>query len=328
MAHYDLYKSLNLDSNASSADLVAELDSLLQQGKLDNLGGAEEIELAKKILGDEQKREQYDSRLADPSSPEITVANIRKLASNPSNNQNQSDSRGRGFNAQIPPEKIAAVKSTFNSAAAGATDRARDVQAEYKKSSRTAIIITAVAAFIAGGVIVGLVGSMLGGGGRLGASGVDYKGAEEFANSFLELRGEEETRDWIIENTDASNRNGMLDYLDISNDGRYTGMDSFFGENELTAGTPISLTEYFRSVDNSTQDFVEEYADEESVDEAASDLLSSSVLSAMTGSGDADIDPSNEYFLVPIIGDGEYGDSTLSVVKDDNKWILSNFSRG
>lgn len=349
MAHYNLYDSLNINSTTSSSDILSLLDSRIMEGKLDNLGGVEEIELAKQILGNEQKRAQYDSRLADPASPDITVGEIRELAAITSGaqssvkdnseagsqnglqgeNQRQSrrDARASGFNSPIHPERIAGVKSTFNSATAGATDRARDVQAEYKKSSRTAIIITAVSAFAAGGIIFGLVGSMLGGGsGSIGSSGIDYNGAEKFANSFLELRSADETREWIIQNTDASTRNSMLDKLRISDNGSYTGMDAYFGANDLVSGRPVSMTEFFRSINDSAEAYVNDYAESGSGDDAASKLMADSPLSYMFGH--TDIDPEDQYFTIPIIGDKNFGEGSLSVVKDDDRWVLNEFSRG
>lgn len=340
MAHYNLYDSLNLETSSSSEEIASELDVRIQEGNLDNLGGIEEVKLAKQILGDPEKRAKYDERLADASAPDITVDKIRELAAlssgaansnvhsgvqNGANAQGQGGARGRGFNSQISPEKIAAVKSSFNSAAAGASDRARDVQAEYKKSSRTAIVITAVGAFVAGGLIVGLAGSMLGGGG-VGSSGVDYNGAQKFADSFLELRQAEETREWVVENADASMRSGMLDRLGIANNGNYAGMDAYFGNTEIASGKPISMTEFVRSAHDSAGDFADEYSDS-GVDNAAQ-IMDDSALSSIFGGSSMNFDPDNQYFVVPIIGNGEYADGTLSVVKDGNDFVLHNFSFG
>src|SRR5699024_11383754 len=156
MAHYNLYDSLNLDINASSDDIVSILEKRIQEGNLDNLGGLEEVKLAKEILGNPEKRAKYDARLQDPSAPDITVDSIRDLAAI-ANAQGAGAPRNPGLNSLTSSEKLSAVKSTFNSAAAGASDRARSVQAEYRKSSRTSIALTAVGAIVDVGIIVGLV---------------------------------------------------------------------------------------------------------------------------------------------------------------------------
>lgn len=335
LSHYNLYESLNLDSSASSNEIVSVLDTRIQEGNLDNLGGIEEVKLAKQILGDSEKRAKYDDRLADPAAPEITVDTIRDLAalgagaSNAANAnaQHQDAQRARGFNSQISPERVAAVKDTFNSAAAGASERARDVQAEYKKSSRTAIIITAVAAFVVGGLIVGLVSSMFGGS-SVASGGGDYKGAEKFANSFLELRQPEETREWIIENADAADRSSMLSRLGIVEGSSYAGMDGYFGHNEMTAGKPIALTEFIRSAHDSVDSYAEEYGDSDSSGDNSPEILSEVSLGYLFGDESTELDPENEYFIVPIIGDSDYHEGTLSVVKNGNDWVLEAFSLG
>lgn len=80
MAHYDLYSSLGLDKSSSSESLAAELDRRLGEGTHTNPGGAEELKVARAILGDEQKRSMYNSRLDDPQAQEITISSLRDLA--------------------------------------------------------------------------------------------------------------------------------------------------------------------------------------------------------------------------------------------------------
>jgi len=320
MAHYNLYDSLNLDINSSSDDIVSILEKRIQEGNLDNLGGLEEVNLAKEILGNLEKRAKYDARLQDPTAPDITVDTIRDLAAT-ANTQGAGVPRTTGLNSPISSEKLSAVKNTFNSAAAGASDRARDVQAEYKKSSRTAIAITAVGAFVAGGIIVGIVGSMLGGSSS-SSGGADYKGAEKFANSFLELRDEEETREWIIKNANARDRNSMLESLSVDDGSAYTGMDGYFGNNELMAAKPISFTEYFRTLQQSADAYAEEFGDQEDNEEIINDLMPE-----FLGIDSDNVDPDKEYFMVPVIGDGEYGEGVLIIMKDGKNWVLNDFSR-
>lgn len=80
MAHYDLYSSLGLDKSSSSESLAAELDRRLGEGTHTNPGGEEELKVARAILGDEQKRSMYNSRLDDPQAQEITISSLRDLA--------------------------------------------------------------------------------------------------------------------------------------------------------------------------------------------------------------------------------------------------------
>ena len=338
MAHYNLYDSLKLDNNASSDDIVALLEKRIQEGELDNLGGLEEVNLAKKILGNPEKRAKYDARLQDPTAPDITVDSIRDLAAT-ANAQGAGAPRNPGLNSPTSSEKLSAVKSTFNSAAAGASDRARSVQAEYQKSSRTAIALTAVAALVAGGVIVGVVGSMLGGGssssggadekgiayGGTGYKESDYEGAENFANSFLNLRDEEETRDWIIKNTNARDRSSMLEELKIGDGSAYTGMDAYFGNNELVAGKPFSFTGMFRPLVQSVDAYAEEFGDQDTRDEIVEDITSD-IFDADGEELEFFLGLDGEYFIVPVIGDGEWGEGELIVRKDGENWVLIDFS--
>src|SRR5699024_11542345 len=98
MAHYNLYDSLKLDNNASSDDIVALLEKRIQEGELDNLGGLEEVNLAKKILGNPEKRAKYDARLQDPTAPDITVDSIRDLAAT-TNAQGAGDRKSTRLNS-------------------------------------------------------------------------------------------------------------------------------------------------------------------------------------------------------------------------------------
>ncbi|MDO4928279.1 MAG: hypothetical protein Q3976_04375 [Corynebacterium sp.] len=80
MAHYDLYKSIGLSRNASTQELNKQLIDMLQNPPLSNPGGADELTVALQVLGDEGKRRYYDEILADPSQPDIGIAQLRKIA--------------------------------------------------------------------------------------------------------------------------------------------------------------------------------------------------------------------------------------------------------
>lgn len=80
MAHYNLYESLGLPPNASTDELGARLDSMLSSGYAGNQGGRTELEIARKVLGDPDRRALYDQKLADPSAEPITVRDLRSLS--------------------------------------------------------------------------------------------------------------------------------------------------------------------------------------------------------------------------------------------------------
>ncbi|GAB3086231.1 hypothetical protein [Corynebacterium aquatimens] len=80
MAHYDLYNSLRLDRSKDTTALASEIDQRIATGQMDNEGGLEELQIARKILGDPGRRHLYDAKLSGPSDPEITVSELRSLA--------------------------------------------------------------------------------------------------------------------------------------------------------------------------------------------------------------------------------------------------------
>lgn len=84
MSHYNLYESLGLSRQASSEELAQKLDSRLsdlrKQGKEDSAPEVEEVATARRILGDSDLRRVHDSRLDDPSAPDIDIPALRELA--------------------------------------------------------------------------------------------------------------------------------------------------------------------------------------------------------------------------------------------------------
>lgn len=80
MGHYDLYRSIGLDPQASSSDLAAELARRLGENLPRNPGGADELQVARKILTDPQRRAFYDTVLADPNRPSLAVEGLRDIA--------------------------------------------------------------------------------------------------------------------------------------------------------------------------------------------------------------------------------------------------------
>lgn len=83
---YNLYESLKLDSAASTEELNANLSSQLSElrnaGISEYSGEFQEKLTALQVLGDEGRRREYDTLLADENAT-ITIATLRELASRP-----------------------------------------------------------------------------------------------------------------------------------------------------------------------------------------------------------------------------------------------------
>ncbi|MDN5724227.1 MAG: hypothetical protein L0H20_14760, partial [Corynebacterium sp.] len=80
MAHYDLYQSLGLDRQASTADLARDLDDRLSSAAPDDAGMIDQLTTARAILGDDTRRGLYDQRLDDPNAAEIDIDSLHELA--------------------------------------------------------------------------------------------------------------------------------------------------------------------------------------------------------------------------------------------------------
>lgn len=84
--HYNLYKSLDLDSNASAEELSTKLNGRLTElraaGTPEYSGQYQEAYTALQILGNEQRRAEYDAMLADDSA-DVTISSLRELAARP-----------------------------------------------------------------------------------------------------------------------------------------------------------------------------------------------------------------------------------------------------
>ena len=244
MAHYNLYETLGLDRNDSSANLRSALESRLEGGKFDNPGGEEEVKLAINVLGDEQKRGLYDSRLDDPSADDVDVAALRQLSelnlggANPSAGAGTSAVGGpaglgaagagaagvagaaAGAGQDQQPDQGAAIRDKFDnglasakqgfaSAREGATKQAHELGAEYKKSSKKAITVTAIAAAVGGLIVGGLLGGLLGGGG--GATLKDEGGAKDVAQAYIDADSKRAVEDWVDEYVSRDNREYFAD---------------------------------------------------------------------------------------------------------------------
>lgn len=218
MAHFDLYQSLGLSRQISSADLTAEIDARLATTPTADAGMRDQLSTARAVLGDDSRRSLYDQRLDDPSAPEIDVASLRELAALDIGKQS------------APAGATAPGKGAQFQQQAGAT--AKQVQDSFRQSKLLAIGITAVVT----AVIVGLAGWALG----LFGGGDELKDAKSTANEMLGKGNSDDLRSWIQENSTYQDRDSVLSQLKLSGDGSFSGMDSLFGGSDLTAGEALA----------------------------------------------------------------------------------------
>lgn len=252
MAHYNLYETLGLDRNDSSVNLRSVLESRLAGGIFDNPGGEEEIKLAINVLGDEQKRALYDSRLNDSTADDIDVAALRQLGelnlggANPSAS---SDVGSAGIEAGVDQGRehgtnqgaavrqkldsgFTSAKQGFASAREGAAKQAHELGAEYRQSSKKAIAVTAIVA-AAGGLIVG---SFLGGG---DGSTLKKEGrAKAVVQEYIEADSIRAVEDWANEYV-ARDRRDMFESLN-----GYAVAEDAFDARDLKVGETASTMRY------------------------------------------------------------------------------------
>lgn len=275
MAHYDLYKALNLDRSKAPDEIASELTSRLENNQLDNLGGKEEVEIARNILGDPQKRTIYDSRLDDPNAAEVDVNALRQLsamdlsgaggqaggtdaavgavagggvdpnAGGQGNHAAQSEKKGPSFGDRM---KEAGAKTQQQVGPAMAKTKS-----EFSRSSGLAIALTAIITAVVMLLIWGAF-SLFGGGSddTVTGKGVPNKKIEKF----LKLRDEGETDKWIRDNVHIKLQDQLIDDLDL--DGDYRGMDRYFGVEEPTALYTLDLDDEARISSNFEEDRVKD----------------------------------------------------------------------
>lgn len=84
MSHYNLYEHLNLDPSASSEQLAAELApriaELTAAGRDLSDPELHEVQTAYNIFTDPAKKDLYDARLADDSTPPMVIRDLVRLA--------------------------------------------------------------------------------------------------------------------------------------------------------------------------------------------------------------------------------------------------------
>lgn len=273
MAHYDLYQALNLDRSKAPDEISAELSERLEKNELDNIGGREEVEIARAILGDPQKRTAYDSRLDDPNAPEVDVNALRQLAA-------------ADFSAPAAPTGNHAAGAGVPAGAAGAAgavgmagaehsqekqgpslgERFKDASAktqqqvapamektkkEFGRSSKMAILITAIATAVVMLLLFTLFNLFT------GNSGPTDVGHSKKVTQLVELRDKDKTEKWIQDNVQFDFQDDLRDRIDLDDD--YRGMDRFLDTEE---------PKIVRSVDVRDAGLMEFTFDEDSIKDA------------------------------------------------------------
>lgn len=271
MGHYDLYSSLGLERTGSSADIVTDLQRRLDDGRTDNPGGEEELRLASTILGDPEKRRLYDTRINDPDAPPVTISAIRELAA-----LQPVGAPAPGPGTAPGPDAGSGRPSSFDAARERATEQAHKVSSEYKRSSRTALILTAVASLVVGALLASAAFVVFGNGG--GSTGVDNVGdAEKKVQEFLDLRTADEARTWLGENSAAETRSGLTSTLSLNEGGNFAGTDAYFQATDPEVGYSVNMVrDWFAPMYRVTQERFSEAAAAEGLE----DLVMVTVLDA------------------------------------------------
>lgn len=110
--HYNLYNVFSFDRALSSEEIVNRLNNLEQQGNFSNPGGREEIAIARTILGSKDRRDIYDSRLDNLSSPDVNVSTLRDLAGMPDSSAFLEAADIRSRSVQTPAAGSSAYSQT------------------------------------------------------------------------------------------------------------------------------------------------------------------------------------------------------------------------
>lgn len=249
MAHIDLYQSLGLSPQASSAELVAEIDDRLATTPAEDVGMRDQLSTARAVLGDETRRSLYDQRLSDPTAPDIDVVSLRELAAlttEPGAGKTTSAGKGAQFQQQVG-------------------HAGRQVQDSFRQSNLLAIGVTAVVT----AVVVGLAGWALG----LFGGGDELKDAKETANEMLGKNDADDLRSWIQDNSTYQDRDDVLSQLKLSGEGSFSGMDSLFGGSDLTAGEVLAGDQLMMTTLGDVDQFYELLEDEGYSREEADSLV-------------------------------------------------------
>ncbi|MDO5669819.1 MAG: hypothetical protein Q4G50_07430 [Corynebacterium sp.] len=260
MSHYNLYDSLGLDRTEDPATLRSRIDELLASDNPTNLGGREELYIAQRVLGDEQRRAIYDSRLDDPNAPEVTVDALRELshiefgAPTPQPQQaaatehfeapapgdsplpQQEQPYDNRFENQVPSDGPVAEPGPAGERKSFSFPQVSGMSSKAQGLPKPAIAGAAVAGIIILGLVLWGLFSLVGGGGGK---------VKSVANEFLDLRTVAETEEWLGEYADPRERDQINRQLDLRGD--FAGVDNFMRVNDPQVGDVVDMTGLVRS---------------------------------------------------------------------------------
>lgn len=187
MSHYDLYQALGLSRSSSSAEIVSLIDARLAAQDFSNPGGPEELHIGRAILGTEDARAFYDSKLDDPNAPQIDVMALRQIAE-----------QVRSQHPESVPQDVPSSKPSFTQNLqknfGDLKDKSKPLQdtarAEIKRSSKGVIAATAAMTAVVMLALFGLFSFLTSGGGN------ELAGGEKLAEQMINLK-EDNAQEWI-----------------------------------------------------------------------------------------------------------------------------------
>lgn len=193
MSHYDLYQALGLSRSSSSAEIVSLIDARLAAQDFSNPGGLEELHIGRAILGTEDARAFYDSKLDDPNAPQIDVPALRQIAD-----------QVRSQHPESVPHEVSSSKPSFTQNLqknfGDLKDKSKPLQdtarAEIKRSSKGVIAATAAITAVIMLAIFGLFTFLT------SDRGNELAGGEKLAEQMINLK-EDNAKKWIRDNVSS-----------------------------------------------------------------------------------------------------------------------------
>lgn len=266
MAHYDLYSAIGLDRSLSSEQLIAEIDSKIASGQFDNPGGVEELRIARDVLGQDNVRRIYDTRLMDPEAPEITVGALRELSGQVKKQEQQAaNSQSRQAAADVPGGDSKPggfqerVQQNFDQLSTKAKETAQGADPKLLKSPKVLVIGTAVITLLVVLLVWGLF-SLLGG------SGGSVNGAKGTVNELMKLQ-EKDATSWVRDNVHRDSKDQVERTL--FDDGDFVPFEDVVDRNEPQIGEAFNGLDLVNSSFYSSKRDMEEILEGESINNIA-----------------------------------------------------------
>lgn len=244
MAHYNLYESLGIDRSTSTQDIAEDIDKRLSTGNTSNLGGEDELQVARQVIADPTKRGMYDARLDDPSAPEIDIAALRDLGelqvpAQGQQQQSQAQPISQQFQQPGQPQQPQQPKQPSK------------LKREFARSSKLALTLAAVVPLLA---VLVLFGAYKG----VSWFFSDEREVKNLSQEFLDLRKKGETQMWMDEHVGKEFMSDASDYFDLD-DGGYEGMNKEFDALAPQPGEITKSNDFARFV--LTEESVDRYED-------------------------------------------------------------------